>query len=336
MLFSLHRTACFILAGLLGFCCVASAVSADTYTVQVENDRIADTDRHYTTGIRFNWVSDKTDSPDWVADLLDRIYPLANLRAGRAGLAVGQNLFTPEDTAARELVRDDRPYAGWLYGGISVHAETTRMRSGFDFDQLDTVELDIGVVGPLALGEEVQNEFHKLIGVATADGWDNQLENEPAVLLIAERRWRPEPAALGSLSLDIIPHVGGAIGNVMVLANAGVTLRLGQDLHVDYGPPHVRPTLSGLAAVDPIDDFAWYAFAGVEGRYVAHNIFLDGNTFTDSHQVDRKPFVADIQAGFAIVVQDVRFAFTHVFRTREFERQRRADRYGAISVSARF
>jgi len=30
---------------------------------------------------------------------------------------------------------------------------------------LDTWELDLGVVGPSALGEEVQNNFHKLIGV---------------------------------------------------------------------------------------------------------------------------------------------------------------------------
>ncbi|MFT5182757.1 MAG: lipid A 3-O-deacylase, partial [Alphaproteobacteria bacterium] len=52
--------------------------------------------------------------------------------------------------------------------------------------------------------------------------------------------------------------------------------------------------------------------------------------------VDKKPFVADIQAGAAIVVHDIRLAFTHVFRTREFEGQRRADSYGAISLSVKF
>ena len=316
---------------------VPAAAIAGTYTAQFENDRVAATDRHYTTGMRINWVSDQaTDSPQWAKNLLDDIYPLADLRAGRVGLALGHNIFTPEDTATTSLAVADRPYAGWLYGGISVHAETTRTFAGRTIDTLDTVELDIGVVGPLALAEELQNNFHELINVSRSNGWRHQLENEPAVLFVAERRWRPGGFSVGPVATDIIPHVGVSLGNVMTLANAGATLRVGQNLNVDYGPPHVRPTLSGLAAVAGGTDFAWYLFAGVEGRFVTHNIFLDGNTLANSHSVDKKPFVADIQAGGAIVVHDIRLAFTHVFRTREFEGQRRADRYGAVSLSARF
>src|SRR3546814_13227351 len=85
----------------------------------------------------------------------------------------------------------------------------------------------------------------------------------------------------------------------MTFANAGATVRLGQDLSVDYGPPLIRPSLSGLAAIDGGSDLAWYLFAGVEGRATARNIFLDGNTFSDSHHVDKKNFVADPQFGVA-------------------------------------
>jgi hypothetical protein len=233
-------------------------------------------------------------------------------------------------------VTGDRPYAGWLYGGISAHAEASSSFAGIALKTLDTVELDVGIVGPMALGEEVQNGFHDLIGVSRSNGWDHQLENEPGVMFVFERRWRPQPLSLGAIEADIIPHVGGSLGNVMTLVNGGATVRIGQDLGVDYGPPHVRPTLSGLAAVSGGTNFAWYLFAGAEGRFVARNIFLDGNTFASSHSVDKKRFVADVQTGVAIVVHDVRLAFTHVFRTREFDGQRRADRYGAVSLSARF
>ena len=305
------------------------------YTLQLENDRIADTDRHYTTGFRASWVSDSAEvnaSPEFARDILNFLYRQVNAQVeGRIGLAIGQNIFTPDDIDTRAVVRDDRPYAGWLYGGISAHAEAPGHFLGMPADLLD-----IGVVGPLALGEEVQNGFHGLIGVSKANGWDNQLENEPGVMLIAERRWRPEGVEIGDFEVDIIPHAGVSLGNVMTLVNAGATVRFGQDLAVDFGPPHVRPTLSGLAAVRERTDFAWYVFAGAEGRFVVHNIFLDGNTFADSHSVDKKPFVADIQLGVAVVINDIRFAFTHVFRTREFDGQRRADRYGAASVSARF
>ena len=38
----------------------------------------------------------------------------------------------------------------------------------------------------------------------------------------------------------------------------------------------------------------------------------------------------------AVVFPGVRITYTHVFRTREFKGQRRADRFGAVSLSIRF
>lgn len=311
--------------------------SGDTYSIQWENDRIANTDRHYTNGFRLSWVSEARDSdPQWARDLLEKIYPFADLRKGRVGAAFGQSMFTPEDTAATGLVRNDRPYAGWLYGGISVHAETTRSNLAIPLDTLDTVELDFGIVGPYALGRQVQNGVHELINVAKSNGWDNQLDNEPGIMLIGERRWRTTPMRAFGLEVDAIPHVGGSLGNVMTFAAAGAMLRIGQDLDVDYGPPLIRPALSGLAAVDNSSSFAWYLFAGAQGRAVARDIFLDGNTFSSSHSVDKKTFVGDFQIGAAVIVEGTRLAITQVFRTREFKGQRQADRFGAISLSVRF
>ena len=84
-----------------------------TYTVQIENDRITNTDRHYTNGIRFAWISDRhEDGPDWSKNLLEMLYPFADLRAGRAGFSGGHSMFTPEDTDAVTLIPNDRPYAG--------------------------------------------------------------------------------------------------------------------------------------------------------------------------------------------------------------------------------
>lgn len=334
------RRGTFIPAFAFALLCAGGALagpSGDTYTIQWENDRIANTDRHYTNGFRLSWVSEaKDDDPQWAKDLLETIYPFADLRKGRVGAAFGQSIFTPEDTSSSDLVRNDRPYAGWVYGGISVHAETRRTGSNPSPDTLDTVELDIGIIGPYALGRQVQNGVHDLIGVAASNGWGHQLDNEPGVMLIGERRWRPSPWRALGLELDVIPHIGGSLGNVMTFASAGAMFRVGQDLNIDYGPPLIRPSLSGLASVERTADFVWYVFAGAQARVVAHDIFLDGNTFSSSHSVDKKRLVGDFQLGAAIIYHGARLAITQVFRTREFEGQRQADRFGSVSLSIPF
>jgi len=77
----------------------------------------------------------------------------------------------------------------------------------------------------------------------------------------------------------------------------------------------------------------WYVFAGIDGRTVLHNIFLDGNTVASSHSVSKRTFVGDFQAGIAIVFGRMTVAYTHVLRTREFDAQPRQDRFGALSLT---
>lgn len=274
--------------------------------------------------------------PEWDRDLLETLYPFADLRQGRVGAAFGQSIYTPEDTAANALIANDRPYAGWVYGAISVHAETGKTSTLATHDTLDTVELQIGLVGPYALGKQVQNGVHELIGVAKSNGWDNQLENEPGLMLISERRWRSPPWKILGVQMDAIPPIGGSLGNVMTFASAGAMFRIGQELDIDFGLPLIRPFLSGLAAVNRKGDLAWYLFAGAQGRAVVRDIFLDGNTFSNSHSVDKKTLVGDFQIGAAIIFRGTKLALTQVYRSREFQGQRQADRLGALSLSTQF
>src|SRR3546814_15876179 len=88
-------------------------------------------------------------------------------------------------------------------------------------DQLDNLELNVGVVGPWSLADKTQIEYHKLIDVQVPEGWENQLENEPGVVHYYERKWRNiwdvdfgDLAMLNNLGVDLTPPIGGALGNV--------------------------------------------------------------------------------------------------------------------------
>lgn len=77
--------------------------------------------------------------------------------------------------------------------------------------------------------------------------------------------------------------------------------------------------------------FGWYVFVGVEGRAIAHNIFLDGNTFASSQHVDKKPFVGDLTAGATFFWKDdVRLDIGLLIRTKEFYGQQGEDSYAGF------
>ena len=136
------------------------------FTLQLENDKFVGTDRHYTHGTRLSWVwEDESKVPEWISGLLDGAYIFSTPRKKQMGIAIGQSIFTPEDTLATDLIANDRPYAGWSYLGLSLHAEVDGTFLNRYFQALDTFEIDFGIVGPQSYAKEAQNG---IIGVHSA------------------------------------------------------------------------------------------------------------------------------------------------------------------------
>ena len=298
-------------------------------SLQIENDTFAKTDRYYTNGFRLTYMTPETTIPGWIDRATEWLPFFAPEGNKRLIYSLGQSMFTPEDITTRDPDEDDRPYAGFLYGSIALITDTG--------ERLDTLELTLGIIGPYALAKETQKLVHDIIGADDPKGWDKQLHTEPAVMLTYERKWRGlYEFRPGGFGVDATPYLGGSLGNVFTQASAGMMFRLGQDLPADYGPPRIRPSLPGSDFFIPTQAFGWYLFGGIEGRAVAHNIFLDGNTFQDSPDVDKKWFVGDFQFGAAIVIENVRIAYTHVFRTKEFDGQNGIGEFGAFTLSLRF
>lgn len=205
------------------------------------------------------------------------------------------------------------------------------------YHTLENTELLMGVVGPAALGGVTQNDFHQFVSVSSALGWKNQLHNEPGLMATYERKWRFEQPLIGNLAVDAIPEAGATLGNVLTYGQTGGMVRFGQNLAADYGPDHIRPSLSGTGWFDPDQlkgDLGWYVFLGTQGRAVGRNLVLQGNSFAPSLGVDEKPFVADFTAGASLFLSSVSLNLTLTERTKEFYGQQgRPDRFGSISFA---
>ncbi len=298
------------------------------FNMVIENDSFAGTDRDYTNGIRFAWISSEKNTPSW-AQAVARALPLANDGHKRISIAAGQSMFAPQNLTRHTPVDGEHPYVGWLYSSVGMVSETEKT--------LDNVMLTLGVVGPLSYAEQTQKFVHHVISSTQPKGWDYQLQTEPGVVLTYERKWRSfyEASPFG-VGVDMMPHMGVNLGNVNTDASVGATFRLGYDLPADYGPPRIRPSLPGSDFFMPTQEFGGYLFTTIGERAVVRDIFLDGNTFSNSPSVDKKRFVGSIQAGAAVTYGQMRLSYTQVFMSKEYDTQQHAPAFGVITLSYRF
>ncbi|MEO8134400.1 MAG: lipid A deacylase LpxR family protein [Betaproteobacteria bacterium] len=336
--------------------------STNVLALQVENDLFAGTDAQYTSGAKLTWVSpnlctfdDAALSP-WVRtsnravrDLVGWLHP-QTASALNMVVTLGQAMYTPADRDRTDVDPGDRPYAGWTYLGLGYNARYDPARGGTA--TLDTVEIDIGIVGPHSYAKETQGVIHRMRGLRRFLGWDNQLHDEPGLQIVVERKLRP-PALdwKAELGAEFIPHYGLSVGNVASYLNVGGEARFGWRLPDDFGTSSIRPGGDNAAPRNAAtgEQFerlynrrSFHFFASFDGRLVANNIFLDGNTFARSHAVKKKLLVGDIAYGWAYTwppfngLPSGKLAYSHYVQSREFDGEARNHGFGSISLSLEF
>lgn len=305
---------------------------AHFWTLTTENDLFGSgNDENYTNGARLTYHKVGED-PYFLAEWLGDMLPTFKVnKSTTVYYALGQNLYTPENIAAPNPAPTDRPYAAFLYGSAGF--------SSINGDHIDDIELTLGVIGPAALGEETQTLVHKAWDIQEPEGWDFQLKNEPALMLSWQRRW-PELVGekVGPFYFRVMPHTGATVGNVYTYGAGGVTLQLTPNSNRWQSQPlRVRPSIPGSGFFEPANDLpGWSLFLGTEGRAVARDITLDGNTFKSSRSVRKRHFVADISGGLTATFGHIRTSYTLNWRSKEFHGQDGSSLFGAISVGWRF
>ncbi|MDR3520104.1 MAG: lipid A deacylase LpxR family protein [Acidocella sp.] len=298
-------------------------------TLQTENDAysLPGTDRYYTAGQSLGYVTPTGDLPGPLAALGHAVFGSGSQRLE---IDLQQVIYTPVDTQAYDPNPHDRPYAGQLALHTSIIQDTASTRS--------VLQASLGVVGPDALGQPVQNGFHEFIGDTSAKGWSYQLHNEPTLDFMASRTWRYDLANFdqGALTLQMLSQASAQVGNTEIYGQVGSIVRLGSGLDSDFGPSVIGPVMSGTEAYTPTQPFVWYVFGGVSGRLVAHDMLVQGNDFQSSRGVGLIPAQGDAEVGLAVILFGLRISATEIFTTPEFHGAAPAFQYGSVTISARF
>ena len=259
-------------------------------------------------------------------------------------VVVGQNFFTPTEITTFTVDPADRPYAGLWYVGLRADlterteeevvvdpmtgAVSTRPK-GFQSLRQHSVELDVGVLGQGAGARAVQGAVHAAFSThRIPKGWSHQINNWPALTALYMIRQR-----IGNEHVDVVPHAGVLAGTVQTYPFVGTTVRAGW--HLTGFPAQLGRQTATNAAQRP--DWEGGILAGVEGRYFAHNGFVQGPWRDDGPGIAVVRPVGDYRLGFWLRLQDWRLDYTFVRRSPEVDQSgpsyRLYDNYGSMSVS---
>lgn len=295
------------------------------------------TDRWYTQGLRIEWTHASNEDQEFIFDVPAnfwcRLLCGANYDQGftNAGWAIGQSIYTPQDISIAEPQPDDRPWAGYLY--VSRLVKQSYRLPTWDAERQDRFEVSLGVVGPLALGREAQNFIHRIKGVGAGMGWDNQLDNEPTILLGYESVLRFPACAR---FVDFQPYGRAFVGTVLTAADVGATVRVGYNLS-GFARGGIVPTARTDCPPTPEGFLSSLSlFTRAQARVVAHTIFIDGSLFGDDLGLRKKTVVYEGAIGVDVALFGRwGLAFQLVNRSEEYEGPVGIDgihRFGSIQI----
>jgi len=293
-----------------------------------ENDLFFNSDSKYTSGLKLSSV--------YFVPLADKFFEKVPFlydesKAHFVSMGIAQQIFTPTDTIASELVVEDRPYAGWLYFEYGVHQSSGT--------ELDSLSIQVGVVGAYSGGEMAQKTVHSLRDIPIPNGWDHQLNNELGVNLNYQHKWRIVPQKIYGIESNFIPFVEGSLGNVRTELKTGMLMRFGWNPIADFGSSSIDiggengiPIRTNcLCPVYQPWSFTFnLAFAG---KAVVRNIFLDGNSFSSSHSVAKEIFVGYTSIGFNVRYNHYAFDYILTDFTKQFKLENHDHKYGSLLFS---
>ncbi len=276
---------------------------------------------------RIGYAPNKTN-PAWLKPVRPYLPWISSAAPARVSYSVEQAAMTPSEVAKADG-RAVRPNAGYLAFNTRVAFKEEKSKR---WQRIDTIDMAIGAIGE-ASGAKA---LHGALPGHDTTSW-NGIESEPIVNLGYEyghRFFAFEPT--GTENIEIHPYVGGALGNALTYGSIGLNVRFGRNLFRDMGAPRQRTLLSGENFVEPGKYWAWNLFMGIEGRAIAHNVFLDGNLLQDSISVDKKPFVYDFQMGAEVGYGAYRLHVMNVYRSREFDGQQYTTEFLRFGATAAF
>lgn len=320
---------------------LASNVYSDQISFQLYNDFFAGADQYFTNGVSLSWLDDTYEHipnssvsaySDFMIDTFRAIAPdgVDLEKHYSAGVSISQIILTPQDTTISTAQYDDSAYAGYLGVGLYLFE--------FDDDSFNEYRIDFGVIGKESGAQQVQNEFHSLIGNEDAKGWDTQLGTKYTLNILYRRgyiSWKSN--GFDSLSMDWLNHGGFEVGTFAIDAFIGTMFRIGdnyvQNFNVHY--PYLKEE-SGLLELDKrYHGFGWSLSSGISGDIQAYSAIVD-LAQKDGYDIRQRTLKATMYLGAEFYYNVHKLSYFYQSQSPYTNQEKGINVYGSLLYSYQF
>ncbi len=287
--------------------------SKSYFRFQYDNDFFTKEDRYYTQGIGFEYVH-----PGLRAFPVNRLLLKPANSSIVYGLAFNIFGYTPTSILSDSILYGDRPYAAAI--SIKTFAAAT-----------DTVHkkriassINIGVIGPAGLGNEIQTNIHRWLNNPLPKGWHTQIQND--IILNYQVNYEKQLSATDKFLLNAAAEL--RVGTLDNRFSGGFNFMTG-----NFNDPY-HPTVYRKKKIE------YYFYGQGRAHVVGYDASLQGGLFNRKNpyiiplkDIERFKFQAD--AGIVVNFKKLYLSYSQSFITKEFKTGK-LHRWGGFNIGFNF
>ena len=319
-----YKIFCFLIC--FAWCCTSFAQThSNEIGAQSDNDSylFQGSDRYYTDGIYIYYRHAL------------KVDPKSTLQNKVLGFEAGQKIFNPQTGSIYYNGVDDprfidRPFAAYLYAGSTLnllYKNESNLKLG----------AQIGIVGPGALGKEIQNYVHDNFGFYHPSGWEYQIDNNLELNLSAEYN-----RLLARTSwIDVTLTSYANLGNGFTGAGIGPLFRLGSFNQL-FNSVSTQSTAIQSRSFTPLNPHELFFYYKPQFNVVLYDATVQGSLFGTrsagsmeiTQNIERLMFSNQFGVGYSgkRFVLDV----AAIFHTKDVKEMVRSHQWGSVTLLYRF
>lgn len=282
-----------------------------------DNDLYVSTnrDRYYTSGIflNFNYLVKNNNK---------------NIEKKIFEWQIGHEMFTPNSPIVKFVSQHDRPFAAHLFTSFKT-------RNIYKNNTIISTSFQMGVLGPNALGDELQNAIHSLYGFREVIGWKYQIKN--AISLNFGTEYMHFLGKDETNTFDVTWINSASVGTVYTNISTGLLFRAGIiQLQKITNSVAFNSNLNNKETPYHNNTESFFYFKP-SLRLALYDATLQGSFLNTSSEVTKEliPLVFDMELGFRLTTNRFNFGYIFNYNTNKSKglKSTYGNKYGSIVIN---